>query len=175
VVAPTTAAQVARLILHIPTRLHFSHLRSAHLSFSVTDGAATLLPTRTFTSLSAAETFFTDDPVSLGNITGAIDLTLNFKVIATAPKGVGISYVVAEAPVAGIKRANTHAPFESRAHPDERLMIGSDHLSELTVALAKFNLRYAATKPNAANVLPQLVDGSRPQEVIRRILNQGRR
>jgi hypothetical protein len=69
------------------------------LTFTVAEGATSLL-TKTFTSLSAAQTYFTDDPVSLGHITGSTDLILTYKLTATAPEGAGISYLLADAPVA---------------------------------------------------------------------------
>jgi hypothetical protein len=68
------------------------------LSFTVTEGTSTLL-SKSFTSLSTAETYFTDDPVSLGDLSGAVALKLTFKLTASTAEGAGISYLVADAPV----------------------------------------------------------------------------
>jgi hypothetical protein len=77
------------------------------LSFSVTEGATTLL-SKSFTSLSAAQTYFTDDPVSLGDLSGAVDLKLTFKLTASAVEGAGISYLVADAPASTAVTTSVH-------------------------------------------------------------------
>jgi hypothetical protein len=69
------------------------------LSFTVKEGATTLL-TDSFTSLAAAQTFFTDDPVSLGKLSGPVDLTLSYQLTANQAEGAGISFVLADAPAA---------------------------------------------------------------------------
>jgi hypothetical protein len=76
------------------------------LTFTVAEGSTTLL-SKSFTSLSSAETYFTDDPVSLGNITGAVDLTLTFSLTASTAEGAGISYVVADGPSSAIAKPLT--------------------------------------------------------------------
>ncbi len=67
------------------------------LSFTVTDGSTTLL-TKSFTSLTSAKTYFTDDPVSLGSLSGKANLTVSYKLTADAAEGTGITYVVGDAP-----------------------------------------------------------------------------
>lgn len=66
------------------------------LTFTVKDGATTLLSDK-FTSLSAAQKFFTDDPLSLGTFKGSVDLTMSLQVTANKIEGTGISYVLADA------------------------------------------------------------------------------
>ena len=58
-----------------------------NLSFTVKNGATSLLSDN-FTSLSAAQNFFTDDPFSLGSLNGNVDLTLDYSLTAsTAERG----------------------------------------------------------------------------------------
>lgn len=77
------------------------------LTFTVKNGATTLLSDK-FTSLSAAQKFFTDDPLSLGTFKGSVDLTLSLQVTANKIEGTGISYVVADsaAPAAAAQPAS---------------------------------------------------------------------
>ncbi len=82
------------------------------------DGSTTLL-SRGFTSLSAAQKFFADDPLSLGTLSGNVDLTISYKLTATAPEGAGISYVLADhAGTATVAKAATQpaAIREPRFH-----------------------------------------------------------
>ncbi len=70
------------------------------LTLSVANGTKSLV-TKTFTTLSAAQTYFTDDPViQIQPQTGPVDLSMSFKVTGTKVGGAGISYLWAEAPTA---------------------------------------------------------------------------
>jgi hypothetical protein len=109
------------------------------LTFTVAEGATNLL-TKTFTSLSAAQTYFTDDPVSLGNITGAVDLKLSYTLTAAAAQGAGISYLVADGPVTDTRKPIATAVI---ARP-----INSG--AELTAALAKYNTELSTLSAKAA-------------------------
>jgi hypothetical protein len=104
------------------------------LTFTVTDGTTSLL-TKTFTSLSAAQTYFTDDPVSLGDITGAVDLKLTYTLTAAAAQGAGISYLIADAPVTAASVARTATTAIAR---------------ELPAAFAKYNVELATLSARAA-------------------------
>src|SRR5208337_4235632 len=65
------------------------------LTFTVLNGATSLV-SKTFTTLASAQTYFDDDPVSLGKLTGAVSLKETLSVTETAAGGVGVSYVVAD-------------------------------------------------------------------------------
>ncbi len=147
------------------------------LTFTVSEGKKTLV-TDTFTSLSAAETYFTDDPISLGKVKGAVDLTFSFSLTANTAEGAGISYVIADEPLAG-----TPASIQGQTGGRER--IGRlDQLSEiarpavylegsrgigLEAALAGFNANYAG-----ATALPKFEPGARPVGVLKKLLKQER-
>jgi hypothetical protein len=77
-----------------------STLALSSLSFTVKEGSTTLL-TDSFSTLAAAETFFNDDPLSLGKVTGPVDLTLSYQLTENQPGGFGVSYVLADAPAGG--------------------------------------------------------------------------
>jgi len=68
------------------------------LVFTVTNGAVTLL-SDSFTSLAAAQTFFTDDAQPLGALTGNVDLTVSYVLTASSTEGSGIGYVIGVAAV----------------------------------------------------------------------------
>jgi len=121
------------------------------LSFGVTDGTATVLPTKTFTSLTGAEQYFHDDPVSLGNLTGPTDLTLTYKLTANAPEGAGISYVLAEAPAAAASKT-----------------------AELTSILARINASYGAAGNLALSRVTPTAVPLRPAELVKELLAKPR-
>jgi hypothetical protein len=86
------------------------------LTFTVTNGATTLL-TKTFSSLTGAggaSSYFAKDLVSLGNVTGSVDLILTFRLTETAAGGVGISYLVADAPAAAATKSPATALSTTR-------------------------------------------------------------
>jgi hypothetical protein len=97
------------------------------LSFSVSDDGTTLLAKR-FTNLARAENYFTDDPLSLGNLAGTANLKVSFTLTGTMAEGAGISYVLAD----GV------------APPAGRVKWGSG--GALAAALAKFNAAWAHTR-----------------------------
>jgi hypothetical protein len=106
------------------------------LTFTVKEGTTSLL-TKTFTSLSAAQSYFTDDPVSLGDITGTTDLILSYKLTAAVPEGAGISYLLADAPVTADVAA---APSERGAlRPHEGVMLAADRRGQSGRALWRFD------------------------------------
>jgi hypothetical protein len=105
-----------------------------------------------FTSLSAAQTFFTDDPIALGNLTGAVDLTLTYKLVANAPEGAGISYVIADAPDgAGSKR----------------WIVGPDHSAELSAMLEDFNRSASRAQGVRTGAAPPFSHRVRPAEFFK--------
>ena len=67
------------------------------LTFSVSDDGSTLL-SDTFTNLSTAEGFFTDNPLSLSTGSGPQDLILSLQLTGDSVEGAGISYAVGESP-----------------------------------------------------------------------------
>jgi hypothetical protein len=70
------------------------------LNFSVKSGATTLL-SASFTSLSAAQTYFTDQSLSLGSFAaGATSLVVSYSLTASAAKGADISYLLSSQAVA---------------------------------------------------------------------------
>lgn len=148
------------------------------LSFTVKDGATTLLPTKIFTSLSSAEAYFTDDPVSLGTISGSTDLTLTYKLTANAPEGAGISYVVAVAPAGATSGpARSFSALNEAGLYSHRLTIGSDPGAKLTAILAGFNSHYAEVSSHAADASSasrQLADPGRSPQFFR-IVREGLR
>jgi hypothetical protein len=93
------------------------------LTFTVKDGSATVL-TDSFTTLASAEAFFTDDPLSpksLQNLSGAVDLSLDYQITAKGGEGAGIAYVL------GDKRTATNVPEidSSSALSAATLLLGS--------------------------------------------------
>jgi hypothetical protein len=125
------------------------------LTFTVAEGGSALL-TKTFTSLSAAQTYFSDDPVSLGDITGPIDLKLTYKLTGAAAEGAGISYVVADAPVTASSEPNTATSVIARAAIDRPINYGA----ELPDEFAKLNAELSALSAKAvASASTQSVKG----------------
>jgi len=137
------------------------------LTFTVAEGATTLL-TKTFTTLSAAQTYFSDDPVSLGDITGAVDLKLTYKLTANAAEGAGISYLVADAPVGGDGvPGDTIADARAQAHPHQTTMIGSKHSPGLFTILWKFDAADAATGQDAPKFLLRIPEQRRVAQLAK--------
>jgi hypothetical protein len=123
------------------------------LTFTVTEGATTLL-TKTFTSLSSAQTYFTDDPVALGNLTGATDLTLNYKLTASTPEGAGISYLVADGPVSDDAKPATGVNVARlAANPRDTHTPESKYSSWLSRVLRKFDSAAAGAENGAPKSL----------------------
>ena len=65
------------------------------LTFTVQNGATSLV-SKTFTTLTAAQTYFNDDPLALGNLVGAVSLKETISVTEKTAGGIGVSYVVAD-------------------------------------------------------------------------------
>jgi hypothetical protein len=110
------------------------------LSFTVAEGATTLF-TQSFSTLSKAQTYFTDDPVILGNLTGPIDLTLTYKLTANAPEAAGISYLVADGPPvssAHVSPADV-AAAQDEVRPHEGLMATAPRSSLFSAMRAIFD------------------------------------
>ncbi len=129
------------------------------LAFTLSDGSATLLSDK-FTSLSAAQAFFTDDAISLGKLTGAVDLTLTYKLVANAPEGAGISYVIADAPSgAGSKRWIT----------------GPDHSAEFSAMLDDFNRSHAAALGVRTGAAAPFSRRIRPAEFFKDMIKRAHR
>jgi hypothetical protein len=114
------------------------------LSFTVKDGAATLL-SHGFSSLSAAEKYFTDDPLSLGTLSGNVDLTITYKLTAKTPEGAGISYVLADAPEAARSVARSAGTASARAVLDRPITDGAG----LLAAFAHYNAELSAISDDA--------------------------
>jgi hypothetical protein len=111
------------------------------LTFTVAEGATTLF-TQSFSTLSKAQTYFTDDPVILGNLTGPIDLTLTYKLTANAPEGAGISYLVADGPPvssAHVSLADVAAAWQDEVRPHEGLMATAPRSSLFSAMRAIFD------------------------------------
>jgi len=107
------------------------------LTFTVAEGATTLL-TQSFSSLSKAQTYFTDDPVILGNLTGPIDLTVTYKLTANAPEGAGITYLVADGPPASpahLSLTDVAAAWQEEVRPHEGRMARAPRSSSLFSAM----------------------------------------
>jgi hypothetical protein len=137
------------------------------LTFSVTEGSTTLL-TKTFTTLSSAETYFTDDPVALGNLTGSADLTLNFKLTASTPKGAGISYLVADGPVGGdaVPAASMNVA-RLAASPRDTLVMGSNHSSGLSGVLWRFDSAAVGAGNGAPRPLLRIPEPLRAAQLLK--------
>jgi hypothetical protein len=149
------------------------------LSFTVTDGSTTLLPTMTFRNLPAAETYFTDDPVSLGDVSGPTDVTLTYKLTASSPEGAGISYVVAEVPAGAAAKSSVPftfgGPSEQRERePDARVMIASDHSTDLTSILARINASYVVADNVAVPRFAHTAAQYRRSELLKELLAKTR-
>ena len=70
----------------------------AGLTFTVKDGS-TVVAKDTFSTLSSAETFFTDAPLApkgLTELTGTVDLTLSYTLTTSGGGGAGITYVLGD-------------------------------------------------------------------------------
>jgi hypothetical protein len=74
------------------------------LNFTVKEGSAPLF-SDSFSTLANAEAFFKDNPLSLGQITGPVDLTLSYQLTENQPGGFGVSYVLADAPASDAVKA----------------------------------------------------------------------
>jgi hypothetical protein len=55
---------------------------------------STALLSNTFTSLSSAQAFFTDNSYSLGVLNGDVDLTLIYSLTSNSDAGANISYII---------------------------------------------------------------------------------
>ena len=135
------------------------------ITFTVAEGSTTLL-TKTFTSLSSAQTYFTDDPVSLGDITGDVDLKLTYKLTASATLGAGISYLVADAPVTDA----VHAPGNITPlapSPHQTLMIGSGHSPGLASVLWRFDSADVGAGQYAPKSLVRVPEQHRAAELLK--------
>jgi hypothetical protein len=94
-----------------------STLALSSLSFTVKEGSTSLL-SNSFSTLAAAETFFKDDPLSLGKLTGPVDLTLSYHLTENQPGGFGISYVLADAPAGGAVEPRAQVLMRHAHDPD---------------------------------------------------------
>jgi hypothetical protein len=74
------------------------------LALTVTNGSTTLL-SKTFSTLSAAQSYFTDDPISLGTLTGNLNLTVTTKLTATGSNGVATDFLIGSAAAGGAAAA----------------------------------------------------------------------
>jgi hypothetical protein len=111
------------------------------LTFTVAEGATTLF-TKSFSTLSQAQAYFTDDPVVLGNLSGPIDLTLTYKLTANAPEGAGISYLVADGPPvssAHVSLADVDGAWHEEARPHQGLMATAPRSSLFSAMRAIFD------------------------------------
>jgi len=109
------------------------------LTFTVQNGATSLL-SKTFTTLAAAQTYFNDDPLALGNLVGAVSLKETLSVTEKAAGGVGVSYVVADplvvpGPLAAAHLAVSRAALQSHAW----IWDESNRRSASTAALWRFD------------------------------------
>jgi hypothetical protein len=107
----------------------------------VAEGATTLF-TKSFSTLSQAQAYFTDDPVVLGNLTGPIDLTLTYKLTANAPEGAGISYLVADGPAvssAHVSLADVAGAWHEEVRPHAGLMATAPRSSLFSAMRAIFD------------------------------------
>jgi hypothetical protein len=68
------------------------------LMFTVSNFGSTIL-SQGFTSLGAADAYFTDHALSLGGLAGNVDLSMTFSMTTGSDQGAGFSYLVAAAPV----------------------------------------------------------------------------
>jgi hypothetical protein len=68
------------------------------LTFTVSNFGSTLL-SEGFTSVAAADAYFTDHALALGGLTGNVDLTLTLSMATSSNQGADFSYLVAAAPV----------------------------------------------------------------------------
>jgi hypothetical protein len=142
------------------------------LKFTVSEGQKTLV-TDTFTSLSAAETNFTDDAMPLGKMKGAVDLTISLSLTATSAEGAGISYVLADEPSAGTSAATqgqtgdrerfgtVNPPIEMARNP---LYLEASDGTRLETAIEKFNAKYARTA-----ILPKAELPARPAAMLKEL------
>jgi hypothetical protein len=88
------------------------------LTFGIMEGATTLLATQTFTSLAAANAFFSDDLLNLGTQSGNInDLTVSLGLTTAGAVGEGLDFVLGFAGAggggggAGVPEPSTFAVF----------------------------------------------------------------
>ena len=127
------------------------------LTFTVAEGATTLF-TKSFSTLSQAHAYFTDDPVVLGNFTGPIDLTLTYKLTANAPEGAGISYLVADgSPVSSAHLSLTGvAAGRDEARPHEGLITTAPRRSLFSAMRAIFDSPAQVRANNDVARLPGL-------------------
>jgi hypothetical protein len=88
------------------------------LTVTVTDRKTTLL-TKTFTTLASAQSYFADDALSLGTLSGNVNLTISTTLTATAAEGVSTDYVIgsAAAPTEALSAAlvKTNAALQAAA------------------------------------------------------------
>ena len=111
------------------------------LTFTVQNGATSLL-SKTFTSLTAAQTYFNDDPLALGNLVGAVSLKETISVTEKTAGGIGVSYVVADPLVVAAPLTSSAARLASlRAAlgPQAWGWAESDRRSALTAAIWRFD------------------------------------
>jgi len=124
------------------------------LRFSVTSGATTLV-SDTFTSLSAAQAFFTDHAVNLGNFgAGSQTIVVDYALTASAPKGADASYLLSSlAPMAGGSTSTTPPAAAKRGF---RPTLGTSIVAGLQPAMTGSALvtRLAAPTHGAAAVPP---------------------
>jgi hypothetical protein len=154
------------------------------LTFTVKEGAATLLA-EAFTTLSAAQTYFTDDAISLGKITGAVDLTFSYSLTASLAMGAGISYVVADEPSSAGAAKSVVAGAARFAHsgeldrfgtvPGERLFLTSRHAADLRAILTDFNAGYQRAAIASNRTLTSLAAQARPEERLGELVRRQRR
>ena len=129
------------------------------------NGSQVLVPTQTFTSLSAADTYFTDDPLALGTINGNARLTLTYTLTETGTGGVAISYLVAYTSTPSASPTGTPAlEGPSRiarigaTDLRERFFIAGDHGPAVAAVLADFNAHYAAMNRAPAEASPRVAE-----------------
>jgi hypothetical protein len=146
-----------------------------NLKFTVSEGSTTVLSDN-FVNLAAAKTFFTDDPLSLGTITGNVAVTLSFQLTATKVMGAGISYALADAPGAIDAPADTSLAemHEIAPRASEPAILESIHGSDLAAALERFNARYTAADYRMPISVVQWSRWERPAALMKELMRDRR-